>query len=150
MTLLSKVILAGSGTAVVRQGLVLSTRLLHHGLARAEIMKIRYADGKTIEGVTLRRTGDFMRVAVKGGDDAAEFIHVHGTWISEDCEPVTMEYDGSLRNAPTTLSEADCICPRELAARLIELLLTDSAEDEWAGQTTPQRPQDVFLSERMV
>jgi len=28
--------------------------------------------------------------------------------------------------------------------------LTDSAEDEWAGQTTPQRPQDVFLSERMV
>jgi len=112
-------------------------------------MKIRYADGRAIEGVTLVRTANMMRVAVKGSEDAAEFINVHGTWISEDCEPVTMEY-GPRRNAPTTLAEADCICPRELAARLIDLLLTDSAEDEWEGQTTPQRPQDVFLSARMV
>jgi hypothetical protein len=112
-------------------------------------MTIRYANGKAIEGVTLARTADIMRVAVKGSEDVAEFINVHGTWISEDCEPVTMEY-GPGRNAPTTLSEADCICPRELAARLIDLLLTDSMEDEWQGQTTPQRPQDIFLSARTV
>jgi len=79
----------------------------------------------------LARTADMMRVAAKGCDDAAEFIHVNGTWISEDCEPVTMEY-GPVRSATTTLSEADCICPSELAARLIDL------------------PQDVFLSARMV
>jgi hypothetical protein len=102
-----------------------------------------------MEGVTLARTADIMRVAVKGCEDAAEFFNVHGTWISEDCEPVTMEY-GPQRNAPATLTEADCICPHELAARLIDLLLTDSAEDVWEGQTTPQRLQDVFLSERMV
>jgi hypothetical protein len=33
---------------------------------------------------------------------------------------------------------------------LIDLLLTDSAEDEWAAQTTPQRPQLVLLSARTV
>ncbi len=112
-------------------------------------MTIRYADGKAIEGVTLARTDNLMRVAVKGCEDVAEFINVHGTWVSEDCEPVIVEY-GLPQNAPTTLSEADCICPRALAARLIDLLLTDSAEDEWEGQTTPQRPLDASLSERMV
>jgi hypothetical protein len=112
-------------------------------------MKIRYADGRTIEGITLSRTANTMRIAVEGSEDAAEFINVHGTWISEDCEPVTIEY-GPRRNAPATLSEADCICPRALAAVLIDLLLTDSAEDEWAAQTTPQRPQLVLLSARTV
>ena len=90
-----------------------------------------------------------MRVAVKGCDDAAEFINVHGTWISEDCEPVTLEY-GPRRNAPTTLSDADCICSRALAAVLIDLLLTDSAEEECAAQTTPQRPQLVLVPARTV
>ena len=89
-----------------------------------------------------------MRVAVKGSDDAAEFINVHGTWISEDCEPVTIEY-GPRRNS-AMVSEADCLCPPELAARLIALLLTDSAEDEWEGQSTPHRAHDVFHSARMV
>jgi hypothetical protein len=112
-------------------------------------MIIRYADGKAIEGVTLARTADIMRVAAEGCEDIAEFINVHGTWISEDCEPVTMEY-GPPRNAPTTLSEADFICPRALAARLIDLLSTDSAEDAWDGQTAPQRPLDIFLTARMV
>jgi hypothetical protein len=112
-------------------------------------MTIRYADGKAIEGVTLRRTANMMRVAVKGCDDAAEFINVHGTWISEDCEPVTLEY-GSRQNAPTTLSDADCICSRALAAVLIDLLLTDSAEEECAAQTTPQRPQLVLVPARTV
>jgi hypothetical protein len=112
-------------------------------------MTIRYPDGTAIEGVILLRTANMMRVAVKGCDDAAEFINVHGTWISEDCEPVTMEY-GPRRNAPTTLSEADCICSRALAAVLIDLLLTDSAEEEWAAQPDPQRSQLVLVPARTV
>jgi hypothetical protein len=112
-------------------------------------MTLRYTDGKTIEGVTLARTANMMRVAVEGCEDAAEFINVHGTWVSEDCEPVTIEY-GPRRNPLATVSEADCICPPELAARLIDLLPTDSAEDEWEGQSTPQRFEDVFLFARMV
>ena len=112
-------------------------------------MTIRYADGKAIEGVTLLRTANMMRVAVKGCEDTAEFINVHGTWISEDCEPVTLEY-GPRRNAPATLSEADCVCSRDLAARLIDLLLTDSAEDAWETRATPERPQLVLVSARTV
>jgi len=113
-------------------------------------MTIRYADGKAIEGVTLARTANMMRVAAEGSDDAVEFIKVHGTWISEDCEPVTLEY-GPRRTPPATLSEADCTCSRELAARLIDLLLTDSADEAtWEAQTTPQRPQLVLVSARTV
>jgi hypothetical protein len=90
-----------------------------------------------------------MRVAVEGGDDAVELIKVHGTWISEDCEPVTLEY-GPRRIAPATLSEADCTCSRDLASRLIDLLLKDSAEDLLEEQTTPQRPQLALVSARPV
>ena len=112
-------------------------------------MTIGYRDGKTIEGVTLARTANTMRVAVKGCDDVAELINVHGTWVSEDCEPVTIEY-GPRRNSLATPAEADCICPPELAARLIDLLFTDSPEDDWEGPSTPQRLEDVFLPARMV
>ena len=112
-------------------------------------MTIRYLDGKAMEGVTLARTANTMRVAIKGGDDAVEFIKVHGTWISEDCEPVTLEF-GPRRKAPATVSEPDCICSSDLAAHLIDLLLTDSAEDEWEGQATPQHPQLVLVSARTV
>ena len=112
-------------------------------------MTIRYADGKAVEGVTLARTANMMRVAIEGSDDAAEFINVHGTWISEDCEPVTLEY-GPRRNAPTMVTEPDCICSRDLAARLIDLLLTDSAEDAWETRPAPQRPQLVLVSARTV
>ena len=112
-------------------------------------MTIRYADGRSVEGVTLVRTANMMRVAVKGCEDAAEFIKVHGTWISEDCEPVTLEY-GPRQNVPATPSEADCVCSRALASVLIDLLLTDSAEDEWAAPAAPQRPQLVLVSARTV
>jgi hypothetical protein len=112
-------------------------------------MTIRYADGRAVEGVTLARTPNMLRIAIKGSDDAAEFINVHGTWISEDCEPVTLEY-GPRRDVRTPPSEDDCICSRTLAAVLIDLLLTDSVEDEWARQTTPQGPQLVPLPARMV
>ena len=112
-------------------------------------MTIGYRDGKTIEGVTLVRTANTMRVAVQGCEDAAEFINVHGTWVSEDCEPVTIEY-GPRRNSLATPAEADCICPPELAARLIALLFTGSAEDDWARRSTPRRLEDVFLHARMV
>jgi hypothetical protein len=112
-------------------------------------MTIRYADGKAVEGVTLARTANMMRVAVEGCDDAVEFINVHGTWISEDCEPVILEF-GPRRKASAMLTEPDCICSRDLAARLIDLLLTDSSEDLSEAPTTPQRPQLVLVSARPV
>jgi hypothetical protein len=112
-------------------------------------MTIRYSDGKTIEGIAFARTAETMRVAMKDCDDIVEFTNVHGTWVSEDCEPVTIQYSPR-RTSIATPSESDCICPRELAARLINLLLTDSADEEWDGRAAFQRPEGVLLSERMV
>jgi hypothetical protein len=61
-----------------------------------------------------------------------------------------MEYNPSW-NVPATLSEADFICPRELAAQLIDRLLNDTVEDDWERQTIPpRRPPDAFRFARTV
>ena len=85
-------------------------------------MIIRYADGTAIEAVLLARDGNSIRVAPRGGDDVAEFREHNGTWVGEDCEPVSIEFEWQRRPAPPQVTEEDCICPRELASRLIHLL----------------------------
>ena len=88
---------------------------------------IRYRDGHTVEAALLARTAKSMRVAINGSDDAVEFQQVHGTWVSDDCEPVTIEFDcDSVEHAPA-VREEDRICARELAARLLRMLF--SGED---------------------
>ena len=92
------------------------------------MMKIRYQNGQAVEAVTLSRTEKSMRVVVPGSDDVLDLSRVGGTWITEDCEPVSIEYPS--RRAPgATIREEDCICPADLAAHLIHLLLNDSSED---------------------
>jgi hypothetical protein len=121
----------------------------HYGLASVETMTIRYSDGRTIEGIAFARTAKTMRVAMQDWDDIVEFTNVHGTWVSEDCEPVTIQRSPQ-RTPIAPPSEADCICSHELAAHLIKLLLTDSAEEEWDRRAAFQRPEGVLLSERVV
>ncbi len=91
-------------------------------------MTIRYQNGTVIEGSTLFRTEETMRVAVKGGDDVMQFTNIHGTWVSEDCEPVIMEI-GMTRRPVAGYSDAGFICPPELASRLVGLLFTGTAAD---------------------
>ena len=55
-------------------------------------MTIKYRDGRTVEAVILSRDSDSMRVAVKDAEDAVKLVSVHGTWVSEDCEPVRIEF----------------------------------------------------------
>jgi hypothetical protein len=92
-------------------------------------MIIRYANGRTIEGVTLARSETTMRVAVQGRHDVVLLTNVNGTWLSEDWEPVTIGY-GSARLEPATRpAEDEFICSPDLANRLRELLL-DGARPE--------------------
>jgi len=92
------------------------------------MMKIRYQDGLAVEAVTLSRSEKSMRVALSGGDDVLDLRRIGGAWVTEDCEPVSIEYPS--RRAPgATIREEDCICPADLAAHLIHLLLNDSSED---------------------
>ena len=90
-------------------------------------MKIRYQNGQTAEAITLYRGESIMRVAVRGTEDVLELRRAAGTWVTEDCEPVTIEY--SSRRTSDFVTEEDCTCAADLAARLIHLLFTDSSED---------------------
>jgi hypothetical protein len=92
-------------------------------------MTIKYSNGKAFEAVLLSRTDDNMRLAVQGADDVMEFSNINGTWVSADCEPVTIEFAWQRRAHKPTVTEAECSCSHELAARLIHLLHTDSSED---------------------
>ena len=92
-------------------------------------MTLIYANGNRKEAVLLSRTENQLRVAVQGADDPLELTNVHGTWISEECEPVCVEFAWEGKTHQQILTEADCICPQELAARLIHLL--------WSGDDGP-------------
>jgi len=69
-----------------------------------------------------------IRVGIEGSDDAATFWNRKGVWIGEDCEPVRLEFAWQSRERREKVSEADCICSKELAAHLIHLLWNGEAE----------------------
>jgi hypothetical protein len=55
---------------------------------------------------------------------------IRGTWVTEDCEPVRVEFAWQNKKGAEVLSEADCLCSHELAARLVHLLWAGSDEQE--------------------
>jgi len=85
-------------------------------------MKITYANGQTIEGILLARNDENIRVALKGCEDVAEFTSLKGAWISEKCEAIKVRYEWQRRTRKQAVSESDCICSKELTARLVQLL----------------------------
>lgn len=93
-------------------------------------MTITYLDGRAVEAVLLSRTDDTIRVAVVGAEDVTQFSNINGTWVSEDCEPARIEFAWHQKGHKPTISEADCCCSHELAARLVHLLFTDSKDEE--------------------
>ena len=100
-------------------------------------MTIRYPNGKTSEGIILTRGEQTVRVAVKGSDDVCEFCNVNGTWVTEDLQPVQIEFQWQRRTPEPSTSEDDFICPQELASRLILSLLADDDEE----QAEPDKPR---------
>ena len=90
-------------------------------------MKIRYQNGIAIEGTILARTGQKMRIALKGDDDPMELTNINGTWISEDCEPVALE-SGTSGRPVVEYSDDSFICPPDLADHLNCLLFAGDSE----------------------
>jgi hypothetical protein len=95
-------------------------------------MTIKYLDGRAFEAVLLSRTETMIRLALEGADDVTELRNVNGTWVSEDREPVLIEFAWQRNARKPTIAEAECCCSRELASRLIRLLSTHSQKDEAA------------------
>ena len=93
-------------------------------------MLIRYEDGRNSEAVLISRTTGTMRVVLQGGADAIDLTDVNGVWLSENCEPVQVEFAWESRPHTAAPSVSDCVCSAELASTLVDLLATGSPEAE--------------------
>jgi hypothetical protein len=119
----------GHGTLKVQRALVAGRKKLHSGAGGSSEMILIYADGSRTQAVLLARTENKIRVALPGSDDPVEFTDVRGTWVSEDCEPVRVQFAWEGKTSAEVLTEADCICSKELAARLLHLLWSGNDEE---------------------
>src|ERR1700693_3850114 len=113
-------------------------------------MTITYADGRTNEAVILSRTENTVRFALNGSEDVAVFTDVNGTWVSEDCEAVQVEFAWQRHLREQSVVEADCICSRDLAARLIHLLLAGEAEEKNVVETPLPNVPEALATHRIV
>lgn len=122
-------------TKVIIQGYFLSIKSWYNSNLRSQTnsgmidpkMTIRYANGTIKESVLLSRAADSLRVAIEGCDDVTELRRINGVWVTDQCEPVYVAFAWE-REPATEVTEADCICAPEVAARLIHLLYV--AEEE--------------------
>ena len=92
-------------------------------------MTINYPDGRVVKAILLSRGNDTLSAAVQGEDDAQIFILISGTWVSDEEGPVRIEFAWEHRDQ-ASVPEADCICSKKLASRLISKLLVGSNESD--------------------
>jgi hypothetical protein len=93
-------------------------------------VKIIYANGTVSEAVLLSCEGSTLRAAVSGEDDVRELTRIDTGWITEEWEPVTVEFEWQRILPAEVPSEGDCICPPELASSLKKKLIGVPAEDD--------------------
>jgi hypothetical protein len=98
-------------------------------------MIIRYSNGQVFEAALLSEAGNSMRIAVKGSDDVLGLTQINGTWVSDECEPVQVEFAWSRQQQLEAIREEECVCSPELAARLLHLLFSGENEPEAKAHT---------------
>jgi hypothetical protein len=86
---------------------------------------ITYSDGTVLKAIVLSHEEDEIRAIAAGCDDVLAFTRIHDTWISEEIEPVSIEFEWQRQGAVKVLDEVDCICSKKLASRLISMLLAE-------------------------
>jgi len=111
-----------------RQGLVRAWSWAHNA-----IVTITYPNGTVLEAIVLSHEENEIRAIAAGCDDVLAFTRIHGTWISEEIEPVAIEFAWQRRGTSPSTSEDDCVCSKGLAARLIAMLLSGCKRGE-AGE----------------
>jgi len=93
-------------------------------------MTITYPNGIALQAVLVSRSNDELRAALAGDEDMRVFYRADGGWSTETGERVEIEFAWQQEKAARTPSESECICPKELASRLISILLTGSEGGE--------------------
>src|ERR1035438_5637276 len=98
-------------------------------------MTIIYPNGTVRKAIVLSREEHEIRAAAAGCDDVLVFTRIQGTWISEELEPVTFEFEWQRRVASPAWSGDEYVCPKKLAERLISMAFDfrDELDVEWAG-----------------
>ena len=106
-------------------------------------MTITYANGTALKAIVLSHEEEEIRAIAAGSDDVLAFTRFQGTWFSEAIEPVTIEFEWQRNSASSTtaFSEEDYICPKKLAAHLIQTLFAASEEDEVGGDALNSQDQ---------
>jgi hypothetical protein len=93
-------------------------------------MTINYPNGTVLPAVVLSRGEEEIRAIAPDCEDVLVFTRIRGTWVSEELEPVTIEFGHQTAATPAEYSDDDYICPKELAASLIQSLLGACERDE--------------------
>jgi hypothetical protein len=91
-------------------------------------MTIRYNDGQTSEAVLVSSTETNIRLAAEGREDIVELTRINDIWVSDECEPVQVDFSFPRRATITDVKEEDCICSHALAARLIRMLYPEDED----------------------
>ena len=108
-------------------------------------MKINYSDGTSVEAVLLSRRENTMRVAVEGAEDITELSNIRGTWVSDECEPVSIQFAWQRNENKLAPSVDDFFCSHELAAKLIHLLFAGEVE-ETIELKAPQQTEPMLVA----
>ena len=96
-------------------------------------MTIKFPNGTRVEAVILAHGEKSMRVAVQDSDDALVLKSLNGTWSTEELEPVEVRFSWEQDLLAVSVSIEDCICSKELADRLVHLLVTGKNENPGAS-----------------
>lgn len=107
-------------------------------------MTLQYMNGQSSEAVLLSRTTTTMRLAIEGHDDIVVLTQLNDTWVSDECEPVHVDFSWATHSLKPEVAEEDCICSRELAAHLIHMLYT--GDDELEAGVHPMPRADVIAA----
>ena len=92
-------------------------------------MRITYPNGRVIEALLLSRGQETLRVVVPGDDDTRTYTLAEGAWRSDKGEPVHIELAWDGRSNSGVPAEAEFVCSKKLASRLMSLLVSFSSDD---------------------
>jgi len=84
---------------------------------------ITHPNGSVLKATVLSCDEHAIRAIVPGSDDTLVFTRTRDTWVSEELDPVTARFDWQRGGpAPTSRSDDDYVCPKALAAYLLQSL----------------------------
>jgi hypothetical protein len=94
-------------------------------MAHNSIVTITYPNGTVLKAIVLSHDEQAIRAIAPGCTDVLSFTELHGIWFSDELEPVTIKFEWQRPGVSSIPAAADCICSKELAAKLIHLLVAD-------------------------